>query len=150
MVHLRSKILKACLLTCVFYALLSLCGCELKNHATSEVDKAQPLPIVASVNTLQTEIELEEPYYYPTKSKLTLCVDPRIELLNLAAEYMYNKPMNYVGGPSYVVGSRELFKANASDSFLLFLDDGLKNGFRYGNFTGMVSFFDRQNHVKKT
>ncbi len=149
MVHLRSKLLKACLLTCVCYALLSLCGCELKNHANSEVDKAQPLPIAASPNTLQTEIELEEPYYYPTKSKLTLCVDPRIELLNLAAEFMYDKPMNYAKDPGYVVASRKLFKPNVSDRFLLLLDNGLKKGMTYGAFTEVVSFFDRDNKVNK-
>lgn len=126
---------------CIVAVIFMLSGCIKKSYDES----MESVETIEKIEDANLDVELASAYVYPLNDQIAMCIDPRVELLYLASDYLIDEPMNYFVDKSYLLEAREIFEITKEDEFFKLLNRLLNQGFKYGQLTNALNLFN-SNH----
>jgi len=138
--------MKTYCLICLLVALSISAGCS--NISEQSIKTIDTLETLEMEDSTESENVISPSYTYLLNNDITLCVDPRVELLYLASEYINETPINDISKKSYVIDAWKVFDEKKEDDYFKLLIKLSNQGFKYGHLTQAINLFDSNHNLR--
>lgn len=133
-------------LICLLVAISITTGCT--NVSEQSVKTIDTIETLEMVDSTEPETVISPSYTYLINNDITLCIDPRVELLYLASEYLNETPINDFSKKTYVIEAWKVFDETKDDDFIKLLIKLSNQGFKYGHLTQAINLFDSNHNLR--